>query len=203
MIIRASSSDSPAVQVVAEGPKAGSVAVGPEIVVHSTDFQRLFEEHVAFVWRVLQHLGVAQADLEDTSQEVFLVVHRRLAEFEGRSSVRTWLYGIAARIARRHRDRAYHKRESAAASAPEPAELPRQHEDLERGRLRALLLAALDALDDDKRAVFVLYEIEEMTMAEVARAVGCPLQTAYSRLHAARRKVAEEVARRTGEGKAT
>jgi len=163
----------------------------------SVDFSRVFKELGPFVWRALRRLGVREADVEDACQEVFVVVHRKLAGFEGRSSVRTWVYGIAIRVAADHRRRAYVRRER-ITEPPEQIAEPSQSLELEQAEGRAMLDAALEVLDDDKRAVFVLYEIEELTMAEVASALGCPLQTAYSRLHAARRIVEEAVRERAG-----
>lgn len=161
-------------------------------------FAEIFREHAPYVWRVMRRLGVREADAEDLCQEVFVVVHRRLPEFEGRSSLRTWIYGIAIRVASDHRRRAHVRRERPTEELPEERRSAPQMKELEREQARALLDAALSELDDDKRAVFVLYEIEGLEMKEVAEAVGCPLQTAYSRLHAARKRVTEAVERRVG-----
>lgn len=142
--------------------------------------------------RTLRYLGVREADINDVFQEVFLVVHRRLEEFEGRASLKTWLYQIARHAASDQRRRAYMRNEVPTA---EPA-LGRADGGVSRSaqlEARQLLLQALDQLDDDKRAVFVLFEVEGMTMNEVVEVLGCPLQTAYSRLHAARKIVAEQV----------
>ncbi len=157
----------------------------------SSEFDHLYRENVRFVWRSLRHLGVREADLEDQCHEVFLIVGRKWKEFQGRSTVRTWVYGICIRTASDYRRRAYVRREQPTEEVPD-AELPAgQDTNLERSRLRKKLLALLDELDPLKREVFVLYEIEELPMKEVAIAVGCPLQTAYSRLHAARKQLAE------------
>lgn len=158
------------------------------------EFRAIFREHAPFVWRVLRRLGVAEADVEDVAQETFLVVHRRLADFEGRSQLRTWIYGICVRVASDHRRRAHVRREQATDRPPERVGSAPQPKELEQRQARALLDAALARLDGDKRAVFVLYEIEEVPMKEIADAVGCPLQTAYSRLHAARRELREALA---------
>lgn len=149
----------------------------------------IFRAHGPFVWRVLKKLGVAERDVEDLVQEVFVVVHRKLPEFEGRSALTTWLYGICVRTASDHRRRAHVRREQPTDDVPDERTSAPQAKELERRQARAILVEALDALDDDKRAVFVLYEIEERTMSEIAEIVGCPLQTAYSRLYAARKAV--------------
>jgi RNA polymerase sigma-70 factor (ECF subfamily) len=157
-------------------------------------FTEIYREHATFVWRTLRRLGVRPADLEDVCQEAFVVVHRRVDGFDGQAT-KSWLFAIAQRVAADYRKRAYVRRERPHAAVPETAAPPTQHDQLERQRARDFLQQALDQLDDDKRAVFVLYELEQMPMAEVARAVSCPLQTAYSRLHAARKYVRECLAR--------
>ena len=147
-----------------------------------------------FVWRALRRLGVPEADVEDVCQEVFVVVHRKLGDFEGRSSLRTWIYGICARTASDYRRSGRVRREVVTDAPPDTAHEGGQHDAVALRQARAKLDRILDTLDDDKRAVFVLYEIEELTMAEVADSLGCPLQTAYSRLHAARKIVEAGVA---------
>jgi RNA polymerase sigma-70 factor (ECF subfamily) len=161
--------------------------------------REIFDAHAAYILRSLRHLGVAESDIEDVGQEVFVTVHRRLSSFEGRSKLRTWLYGICLRVASDYRRRAHVRRERATADPardlPEPEERAPDAQVQARAELRALL----DQLDDDKRAVVVLYEIEGFSMKEVAEILGCPLQTAYSRLHAARdRMVAEYQSKRAG-----
>lgn len=155
----------------------------------------LFEEHASFAWRVLRRLGVADADADDACQEVFLTVHRRLHAFEGRSSPRTWIYGICIRVASDWRNRAATRREVASAKPPDRLVEATQVGDVALREARTLLDRILDGLDDDKRAAFVLYEIEELSLKELAAAIGCPLQTAFSRLQAARREVEAALAR--------
>ncbi|MEZ4227305.1 MAG: RNA polymerase sigma factor [Polyangiaceae bacterium] len=164
---------------------SGPVAVASDEAALSD----LFREHAPFVWRTLRSLGFSPSDADDLSQEVFLVVLQRLSDFEGRSSLRTWIYGIAVRVARAHRRRASTRCEKPYAAPPEgtTTSCP-QNEALDREAWE-LLRRALDELDDDKRAVFVLFEIEQLPMTEVASALECPPQTAYSRLYAAREHV--------------
>ena len=149
----------------------------------------IFREHAPYVWRVLRRLGVAPADIEDVCQEVFIVVHRRLDGFEGRSSVRTWLHGICVRVVSDYRRKRRTKPEPAGLVEHDGEVAATQVEQLAEQEARELLDALLDRLDEGKRAVFVLYEIEQVPMQEVAQAIACPLQTAYSRLHAARREI--------------
>lgn len=148
--------------------------------------RQIFDEHARYIWRTLRHLGVPEADTPDLCQEVFVTVHRRLSSFEGRSSLRTWLYGICIRVASEHRRRPHVRREIPLSEPTqeaysEPAIAPESAFE-QRSAVERLLAV----LDEDKRQVVVLYEIEGFSMKEVAEIVGCPLQTAYSRLHAAR-----------------
>jgi RNA polymerase sigma-70 factor (ECF subfamily) len=158
----------------------------------------VFDEHAGYLWRTLRHLGIPESDIEDLCQEVFVVVHRKLGDFEGRSSLRTWLYGIALRVASDHRRRAHVRNERPQADAAEHLVDARGLAPDARTEARSELARLLDQLDADKRAVLVLYELEGFTMKEVAEALGCPLQTAYSRLHAARERLLEVT--RQGEG---
>lgn len=146
----------------------------------------VFDEHARYIIRTLRHLGVREADVEDVAQEVFVTVHRKLPEFEGRSKLRTWLYAICLRVASDHRRRAYVVRERVTDSPPVDGGERTGAEPDTNLESRAFVLELLGELDDDKRDVLVLYEIEGLTMREVADVVGCPLQTAYSRLHAGR-----------------
>lgn len=179
-------------------PKEPSVR-RPPVTVTAAEVERTFREHGAFVWRTLRRLGLSETDADDVSQEVFVVVFRKLDDFEERSSLQTWLYGICVRRAAAHRRRAVVQREIPTADPvlPDAVEPHGPDERFEESEARRLLGAALDKLDDDKRAVFVLFEIEELSMAEVATALGCPLQTAYSRLYAARAIVEAHLTRVT------
>jgi RNA polymerase sigma-70 factor (ECF subfamily) len=144
-------------------------------------FSEVFHDHGPYLWRVLLSLGVSESDVEDLCQEVMLVVHRKLDEFEG-SSVRSWLYGIGLRIAANHRRSARVRHEVVTDRVPDRIGAANQPQQLEAARL----LAVLDQLDDDKRIAFVLHEVEQLTLREVAEATDVPMQTAYSRLQAAR-----------------
>ncbi len=152
-------------------------------------FDEIFRDQLSFIWRCLAGFGVRDADLQDQTQEVLVIVHRRLQDFDGRS-LRGWLYGICQRLAAAYRRKASVRRERLASSphlrSGHEASGP---EDVDARRLELELMKILNELDDDKRTVFVLYEVEELTLQEIAEAVGCPLQTAYSRLRAARKHV--------------
>ncbi len=161
----------------------------------------VFDAHAAYVGRTLRCLGVRERELPDAIQEVFLVVHRRLPELERPRALRGWIYAICLRKAMSLRRRAARRRESAMAEPPErESPLPRPDEELARGRALATALRLLDALDDDKRAVFVLYEVEQLPMREIAERAEVPLQTAYARLYAARRAIARQLERLRARG---
>jgi RNA polymerase sigma-70 factor (ECF subfamily) len=149
------------------------------------DFRRIFDSQAPAVSRTLRYLGVPEADLMDAAQEVFLVVNRRFGEFEGRSTLTTWIRQICLRVALAYRRRRGRRREDIVEEPPEAIVAADQQAGLEQREQRALLNRLLDTLDDDQRAVLVLYEIELLPMREVAETVGCPLQTAYSRRKAA------------------
>jgi RNA polymerase sigma-70 factor (ECF subfamily) len=163
--------------------------------VSTLDFGQLFRSYAPAVLRALRRLGVAERDLEDVAQEVFVTLHTKLPEIERPESIRSYVYGIAVRHASDHRKRAHVRREQMGDDAvPERAGSAPQFTEIVANERRARLDRALSGLDPDKREVLVLYEIEELAMREVAEAVGIPLQTAYSRLYAARKELAESLA---------
>ena len=141
-----------------------------------------------FLWRATLALGVPAADAEDLCQEVMVVVHRRLRDFDGQS-LRAWLYGICLRVTSDYRRSARVRRERTTDTVPERVLEPTQPDEVDARRAEDRLRRALDELDDDKRAAFVLFEVEQLTLREVSEAVGAPLQTVYSRLQAARAHV--------------
>lgn len=173
-----------------------------EAPVDRPDITTICREHGPFVARVLRRMGVAPSDQDDAWQEVFVVVHTKLSEFEGRSSLRTWIYGICMRTAIAFRRRAPQRREVPTEDLPEAQTSQNPEKDLMERRALDLFDKAVSSLSDDKRAVFVLYEVEQLTMPEVAEALGCPLQTAYSRHKVARETVLAAL-RRGGEGRST
>jgi RNA polymerase sigma-70 factor (ECF subfamily) len=159
-------------------------------------FEDVYEAHFEFVWRSVRRLGVPASGVDDAVQDVFVVVHRRLADFEGRSSVKTWLFGIALRVARSHRRKA--ARASALDPLPDDVQGRAEHRPdhlNEAQQAWALVEAFLEELDEDKRAVFVLSELEEHTAPEIAEALGIRTNTVYSRLRAARKQFEATVKR--------
>jgi RNA polymerase sigma-70 factor (ECF subfamily) len=149
------------------------------------DFAQIFNDYAGYILGLLRRLGVRAADAQDVAQEVFVVVYRRLPEFEGRSSLKTWICGIAVHLAANQRRRAYVRREDLSVDAADFGVTSRDAWSAQRDR--GALLRALDALDPKLREVFVLHEVEELGMADVVAIVGCPLFTGYTRLRTARK----------------
>lgn len=153
------------------------------------DVETVYEQQADFVWRSLQHLGVRGSDLDDLLQEVFVVVHRRLHTFDGSSKLTTWLFGICLRTASRHRRRAYFRWERLTRVLPEARDPSTPEDRLAERQAQAILDRVLDRLSLDKRAVFVLFEIEGQNCQAIAELLDIPIGTVHSRLHAARKQV--------------
>jgi RNA polymerase sigma-70 factor (ECF subfamily) len=148
-------------------------------------WRALVDEHFEFVWRVLRRLGVPEADTDDAAQEVLLTASRRLDAIEV-GSERAFLFAVAYRVAMHVRRSLQRRRE-----VPLEAEV---HESRERGaeelsdelRARCQIDTILDSMPMDMRTVFILFELEEMTLAQIAQALDIPQGTAASRLRRAR-----------------
>lgn len=147
------------------------------------DFDALYRDNFAFVWRILRRLGVPLPQLEDAAQEVFVVVHRRRDRWT-HGSPRSWLFGIARRVASdiRRASRRGDRRLRAVAEVTQRGRDP-------SGRLEAADFVArvLDTMDVDKRTVFILADIEGLTAQEIGDALEVNVNTIYARLRAARR----------------
>jgi RNA polymerase sigma-70 factor (ECF subfamily) len=156
--------------------------------VSELDFDTVYSEHARFVYRSLCRLGVPSEHIADATQDVFVVVHRKLAEFENRSSVRTWLFGIALRVAKD-----WTRKERRRPSEPLPQSLPDERREAPfevaaRSEAVSLLYRILDELSPNQRAIFVLVELEEMSLPEAAAAISENIHTVTSRLKVARQK---------------
>jgi RNA polymerase sigma-70 factor (ECF subfamily) len=161
-----------------------------DTAARALDFEEVFRDMAPYVLRVLPRMGVRPADVDDVAQEVFLAVHKGLASFEGRSQLRTWIYGICMRTCSNYRRRA-HRRHEQITDAPVQSSSAAEGPERRAQTQQALgaLDRALDALPDAQRSVFVLFEIEGLDMTEIARAMACSKFTAYARLYAARQRV--------------
>lgn len=157
-------------------------------------FAELYEEHFEFVWRAARRLGVPEANAEDAVQDSFVVLHRKLGEYNGQTPLRRWLLGIVTRVASDYRRR-YRRKEAKGTplSAQDDGDvrfastLPAPNEQAERNETARLVEVLLATLDDEKREVLVLVELEELTAAEVSEMTGVNINTVYTRLRAARR----------------
>jgi RNA polymerase sigma-70 factor (ECF subfamily) len=150
--------------------------------------QQVYEAHFDFVWRTARRLGAHESQLDDVVQEVFLVVQRRLASFEGRSELKTWLFGITRKVVSASVRRSGKRREVVLGEAEELADasVPSAETQLAANEDTRLLYELLSELDPDKRAVFVLSELEEMSGPEIAEALDLHLSNVYARVRAAR-----------------
>jgi RNA polymerase sigma-70 factor (ECF subfamily) len=155
-----------------------------------------------FVPQTLRYLGVPEGALLDVAQDVLVIALRRLDDFEGRSTLKTWLYGICVRVAHDFRRRDRSNRELLVEQMPELTSPAEQESAVEQGEWRRTLGALLDQLDESQRAAFVLFEIQRLSMKEVADALGCPLQTAYFRHKSAQVRVLEAFKHHAAEGEA-
>jgi len=199
MKVRAPPGDLPAVEFAATGPLMLRALAADD--ARELGAEDVYELHADFVWRTLQHLGVRSADLEDLGQEVFVTVHRRLSTFDGRSKLTTWLFGICLHLVLRHRRRAYFRFELSHAEPPERVD-PNTPEDRYAGEeARVRLERLLDKLSPERRATFLLFEVEGVSCEEIAELTAVPVGTVYSRLHLARKQVAVAAARLRRAGK--
>lgn len=164
-------------------------------------FAEIYESCFSFVWRTTIRLGTPQASVDDLVQEIFMIAYRRQNEFEGRSSRKTWLYGIVFNVVRAHRRELRAKQpEALEGQAPADPDLladggPGPDERAARREAGLFLEQFLDSLDDDRREVFVLAELEQLSAPEIAAVSDAPLNTVYSRLRLARADFSKAVAR--------
>ncbi|MDZ4695659.1 MAG: RNA polymerase sigma factor [Deltaproteobacteria bacterium] len=163
-----------------------------------TTLSDIYEAHFDFVWRNLRRMGVPDAAAEDAAQDVFLVAHRRLSDFQHRSSVTTWLFGILLRVASDYRrTNSRHNARLASVRIDSSAAIQQEttpHDLLSRSRAVRLLQTLLDTLEDDKRAIFVMVELEEISVSEAAKTMSLNNNTAHARLRAARSQFQEALA---------
>ncbi len=165
-----------------EAPEAFDAPLAPPL-----EFSRVYSEHFDFAYRSLRLLGVVPGGLEDAVQDVFGIVSRLLAEFEGTASIKTWIFAIVQRVAANHR-RSHRRKQSRLVpllegyAGSEPS--PEAH--AEAAQSAALIQAFADALDEGRRTVFVLALIEGVPAREIAGSLGIPLFTVYSRIRSLR-----------------
>lgn len=149
----------------------------------------IYRRHADFAWRTLRRLGVSETEAGDAVQDVFLVVHEKLGQFEGRSSMTTWLFTICRTVARKRRRKAQEARALSPDTSVEEeldlrADVAREAEHNER---LAMLEQILSTFEVEQRNVFILFEIEKLTGEEISELLSIPLGTVYSRLQLARK----------------
>ncbi len=175
-------------------PEASGTAEVPAALA----FEGFYRAHFDFVWRTLRRLGVQQSALDDAAQEVFLVVHRRFSDFDPETSAKAWLFAISQRVASDQRRTAQRKtnhlvplsEHTSTSAGPFEGALQREAHDL--------VIAFLGTLDEARRAVFILSELEQMAAPEIARIVGANLNTVYYRIASSRRMFGDFVEKRHG-----
>jgi RNA polymerase sigma-70 factor (ECF subfamily) len=152
------------------------------------EFDALYRAHVDFVWRSLRRLGVRDAALDDATQEVFLVVHRRFHEFRPGSSAKAWLFAIAQRTASDQRRWVRRKGNllplhdelpASGVDSPLQCAINREASDL--------VLSFLNQLDEPRRVAFILSDLEQMTAPEIGAALSVNINTIYYRVASARK----------------
>jgi RNA polymerase sigma-70 factor (ECF subfamily) len=162
-------------------------------------FERLYEEFFDFVYRNARRLGVPSSAADDVVQEVFVVLHRRLPDYDGRATPQSWIYGILANAVRDYR-RAFRRKQAPLVSTEHDEELgpaagPSPELRAQRGQDLALLLRLLDDLPEAQRELIVLADLEQMSVPEICECVGGNSNTVYSRLRVARENLKTKLAR--------
>lgn len=175
------------VRVHEPGPGSGGRPPSSSHATPPLTLHEVYARHSGFVWRIVRRMGVPEHAVEDVMHEVFLVVHRRLPEHDGRAAMTTWLYHLTRGVVSNQRRSWAREQRRLALVDPRPAP-PAPDPEAQAGhdQAAAFVHAFLERLDPDKREVFELAELEGLAMPEVAELVGVNLNTAYSRLRAAR-----------------
>ncbi len=162
-------------------------------------FECIYRDYFAFVWACTRRLGVVEDELDDVVQEIFIVIHSRLHSLQHPTALRSWIYGIVRRTASTYHRAKRAKMANASAMDADAAvqypQPPSPHELAEQSDQVKLLWELLEKLDPEKREVFVLNELDEMTVPEIALALEVPVNTVYSRLRVARQELEEALTR--------
>jgi RNA polymerase sigma-70 factor (ECF subfamily) len=191
--------DVPTLLATAREPPSAAPA---EVPLRPWTFDAVYEAHFAFVWRTVRRLGIIDSAVDDVAQETFLVVHRRLPSFESKSSMKAWLFGIVTRVVADARRSLRRKPANLGGHARSGEDVDTMadatmgpHETAAKTEAIRKLHALLDAMADERRQVFILAELEQMSVVEIAMAVGVNVNTVHSRLRAARVEFDRAVAR--------
>jgi RNA polymerase sigma-70 factor (ECF subfamily) len=169
-----------------------------------SQFESIYRQYFDFVWSSVRYLGVGPAAADDVVQEVFIVIHSRLHTLERPEALRSWIYGIVRRTVNGYHRSRRSKQAAGAVLAAEPAAErwpPTPFELAEQNEQVKLLWSLLEGLDGPKREVFMMAELDQLTVPEIAEILEIPLNTAYSRLRAARRAFEDVLARHSARRK--
>ena len=167
-------------------------------------FEAIFEAELSYVWTSLRRLGVHSRDLEDVAHEVFLRAYENLHRYDTSRPIRPWLFAFAFRFASDYRRLARHRTELYGDDEPGRSKDPDAEEALVQRQREELVATALEAIDLERRAVFILHELDEEPMPAVVETLGIPLNTGYSRLRVAREEFTTALRRLTrAEGKSS
>ena len=164
-------------------------------------FEHVYEASFDFVYRNARRLGVPESATDDVVQEVFLVLYRRLAEYDGRAPLRSWVYGILANTVRQYR-RTFRRKQKPLQAIDGDEDLgpassragPEQRAQHRRDML--LLLSLLEELPDEQRELIVLADLEQLSVPEICACIGGNSNTVYSCLRAARAALRAKLSRR-------
>lgn len=159
------------------------------------DLAAVYAREFDWVWQTLRRLGVAPRHLPDVTHDVFVVVHRRAQTYDPSRPLRPWLFGVAYRVARDHLNLARNRHESVEESVEVEDPQPGQEQHVARSQARDLIHAALQRVELEKRVVFILHDIDEQPMSEIASALEVPAKTLYARLKVAREQFTAAVRR--------
>ena len=170
---------------------------GPQVsqAPSAPPFRQIFDQHSSYVCTVIRRFGVPERDVEDVAHDTFVVVHRRLGDYDPALPLRPWLFGIAYRVAIAHRRRVSNRAPVSEHVSDLPDSEPSVEQKLDAEAGRQLVLRALEALEPERRAVFVLHEIDGVPIPQVAAALEIVPNTAYSRLRVAREEFTAAVRR--------
>jgi RNA polymerase sigma-70 factor (ECF subfamily) len=179
-------------------PRASGAPARDDCSPTVPSFPSVYRQYFDFVWSSVRRLGVEPEAVDDLVQDVFIVIYSKLDTLEKPEALRSWIYGVVRRSVSTHR-RAKRIRGGAAMAvgfsteavshAPTPLEQTETHAELQ------LLASLLAELDEPKREIFSLVELQELTVPEAAEALELPLNTAYSRLRLARQAFEAALAR--------
>ncbi|HMI87101.1 MAG TPA: sigma-70 family RNA polymerase sigma factor [Polyangiaceae bacterium] len=185
--------DSP--QLKAMEPGRTAAAALPTDTAERPDFRAIFDLHFDYIWFTLRRFGVPERDLDDLAHDVFIQVYRHLDQYDATRPLRPWLFGFAYRIASDYRRLARHRRETLGEPCEGVDGAPSASDRVATRQKLDLVWTALEQLDLDRRAIFVLHDVEGHSIPEVASTLGIPLNTAYSRLRLAREQFAKSMQR--------